>query len=387
MKSPANLVVDMEKDTRSLIYDSELRECFPTLAESFKATDDTYAEDSEAYFANLIRTPLLSHIRQDATAVYNSDTSKANEALVIFAPFSDGAPQSHPRHLATYVEGERSGFAAKEWAQPHSWNQTTKSACTHDVMDAEGYGMPVVTLFSPLHKFPFDSSKYRKGDFTPGAFLVHRAIERLNEELHDSPKIDRVHFYGPSLGASNAIGAASEFKRQGWDVGSVTAQELIMGPSGIPNLANRFLRKQTIGEPSDTEVSEDDHRIPEPLMRREIDAHGNEIEMFGRMIRGMLKISPLVGLTKPYRTARNVDMLTAKHIPVTIASAVNSGLSNETMETLRCIAGSRTFEEYLHTIDIEAVEGQRLGHLVNEHVAVSATVALTGIARAAAIRS
>lgn len=309
-----------------------------------------------------------------------------SQALVIWAPFSDGSPNSSAEDIYRYVSGEE---ISKFNAAPHSWNQLTKSGVTAELLKQVGREMPVLTVFSPMPSLPWNkaytSAEYkdiRRGDYEAAARIVAEAVGAAQTLLHgdtSETQLDTLHFHGASLGASKVIGAASgimfdpEGKRT---VESVTAQELITGSRTVLfDLAARFTIRNTIGEPSSIKPNNGEPVISEPMIRQKIDGNGAELMMFGRMLQGMSKLSQLKGLTRPDSSAvpEQVERLNNSGVNVLIPLAENSGLTYDTPDYLPG-NGERV-------IKIRAVEGQRAAHLIDEHVALTALLAAYNIRR------
>jgi hypothetical protein len=388
MYTHETLTVDSEKETKSLLYDEELRGLLPTLEQSFESIDNEYLRNRIGYL-NKISTGQFDIEPTDggrpvrALLTMDQDTVDSNDIMVLFAPFSDGPPASNPRKITSYIDLAIPNFADKQAAQPHSYNQATKSGVIHDLLKAEGFGMPVVTIFSPIPPKAYSAAEraqYRRGDFRPASHLAQRAIEQVQDYLHgpnSETQIDTTHYNGASLGASNAIAsAAAQLQNDRYRVGSVTAQELPLGAKHLPDLAYRFIFKKMVGEPSDGSASADGiYRLHEPQVRQEIDAHGNELQMFARIGKGILRIGYLQGLTHAASTVQHVNQLTAAGVPTTIAVGENSSMSKDTLDHF----SHDLLADAIRVIRVRGIEGQRAGHPVDEHVAATATIALRGV--------
>lgn len=86
------------------------------------------------------------------------------------------------------------------------------------------------------------------------------------------------------------------------------------------------------------------------------------------MLQGMVKLHAMHGLTKPEVTTEAVQQLLDKNVPVTTALAQNSAMSRQTKDYLP--SGARV-------IDIVG-NGIKIGHVADEHVALSALVVAIG---------
>jgi hypothetical protein len=306
--------------------------------------------------------------------------------LVMFAPFSDSAPRSNARTIYEYMMADADNLPSKSAAAPNSWNQTTKSGVVAELLKAVDLELPVLTIFSPLPSFPHnayshDEYKYiRQGDFTPASRLVAEATAAAQDRLHgpkSETQLDEFDFHGASLGASTAIGAATGTQLAGERaVRTVTAQELIIAPRTIGELAVRFIIKDPIGEASDLVLPESYSSIPEPLIRQKIDRAGNEPAMVGRMVQGMSKLSRLKGLTRPGRNMvpKHIECLLDQNVSLMIPLAESSGL---TFDTPAYLPGG-----YEHVVNVRATKGERTAHLIDEHVGLTAMLAVLNIRNA-----
>lgn len=202
------------------------------------------------------------------------------------------------------------------------------------------------------------------------------AIDQAQLLVHgmNSPlQFHKLHLSGASLGASNAIGAATKLMQREFDVRSVTAQELVMSPKSMLDLAKRFTIGGIVGEASIVQFPDDARVINEPEVRRSIDYKGSEpIGMNLRMLQGASKLAYMRGLTKPEPTIEAVESLLDRNVNVLVATADNSALSDKT----RTLLPAETPQ-----LRISAQEGAKLGHIVDEHVALSALVIALNIAK------
>lgn len=317
-----------------------------------------------------------------ACSLIHGPDSKSDEVLVIFAPFADRDPKSSAYKLGEYITADSpGGILSKEKFAPNSWNQTTKSAAIFELLGALGKNVPVLTIYGPVpsHVYsPKERKQFRQGDFSPAGRLAQEAIAQAQARLHGADsetQIGTVHISGASLGASNGIGAAaSKELAEHFDIATVTAQELILGPKSLPDLAKRFTVKSIVGEPSDETVSQDSPKIQETAMRKTVDKYGSElVGMNARMIQGMSKRSYMKGLTKPEATVQAVERLLDNNVDLLVALAENSGLTHQTASYLP--QGGEKL------VTIKGENGQKIGHLADEYVALSALVTALNIKR------
>jgi hypothetical protein len=236
--------------------------------------------------------------------------------------------------------------------------------------------MPVLTIFSPLPSVPKnaythnESERIRYGDFEPARRITEEAVKAAQERLHSlggETQLDLAHLQGASLGASSALGAANE------SILTVTAQELIIAPRHLGDLAVRFTIKDPVGDVSKLTPKSNWRVIHEPLLRQRIDSKGNELMMVGRMLQGMSKVSRLMGLTHPEvnETPRHIQKLASAGVSVMIPLAETSGLTHDTPEYLP--------NSGEHVVMVRATEGERTAHLIDEHVALTALMTALNI--------
>lgn len=385
--TPSEIVVDMNKTTRALIATPGIKAALPGVIEAFKESDRPFEESPESYLANLKNSvySFKSHLGEVDCSLLYDDNSSQTEILLIFSPFSDVAPASSPQEMFHYVQqgfSRKPSFLEIQKAQPNSWNQITKSACIFELLSALGNGIPVLTVFSPIPPRAYtlaERQRFTEGDFWPAYQIALKAIEKAQDIMHgpnSETQISGVHLSGDSLGASNAIGSATEIMHSSdkLQILSVKAQELIIGKKFL-QLAKGFMLSKQVGETSDISIPENFPRIPEPALRRAIDAYGNELWLVPRMLNAMSKLSYLVGLTRSARIVQDLETLLAYDVPITVGLAKNSGITDETSSFL-----PPKEESGLNLINIEAVAGQKIDHLADEHVA------LVGVMNALATR-
>lgn len=404
MSTPDRLIVDTEKETRSLFFTPELEKAIPDLYNSFWQANEDYrheiAIDGARSYLEKLSSSVFSFQSGAGGTVHcsllheNSDYL-SQEVLTMWAPFSDVPPQTSAVKTAKYLAKEKPNFLDIQSAQPNSWNQITKSANAEELLRALGRSMPVLTIFSPVTLMAYtanDRLKFWRGDFSPASQILEAAVAHAQDQIHGSrseTQLSTLHVHGASLGAHNALASASELAimNDKYNIGSVTTQELIMGPENIADLAGRFVVNKVVGEPSNIKPDENWERIFEPGLRREMDAHGNELKMFGRMLKGMSKLAYMKGLTDtdPESTFTMIDIecLLEKRVPLTVALAKNSSLTRQTADNLL----KHRFGSDLDIINIEAVAGQKVDHLADEHVSLLTAVAALGINRASVTKT
>jgi len=378
-KIPAELITNT--NDKSVVLTPELETGLPGVKSVFKEIDEAFLYNPEKYLQKLEASMFSfrsSEGGEVACSLIHGHSSKDDEILILFAPFSDRDPKSSSDKLYDYiVSNDSPGMIKKEIAAPNSWNQTTKSSTIYEMLSALGNDMPVLTIYSPLSSGIYSANErkqIRNGDFSPAGRITKEALAVAQEKLHglhSETSLGKVHISGASLGASNAIGAASNKElNQKLDIQTVTAQELIMGPKNLGDLATRFTVKPLVGEDSNTDT-DNNERINETAMRKIVDAHGSElIGTTSRMIKGM-KPTYMRGLTKPEITVRAIEELLDNNTSLLVALAENSSLTHETPSYL-----PKSGEKL---ITLKAEKGQRLGHIADEHVALSALVTILNI--------
>lgn len=379
---PDEIIVDSNKETKSVVVSPELQETMPHLLEAFDKVDKPFLDNPEAYLRRLedsVFSFKSSTGAEVACSLLYDDNSRKDELLIIFAPFSDSDPRSSAEQLYRYISkplpGGPKGLAAKEKAAPNSWNQTTKSSIVFELLGAIGSGMPVLTIYSPVPTSAYtrqERQAFKHGDFTPASRIALEAINEAQQRLHGAhseTRIDQINLHGASLGASNVIGAAKRLLGEDITVPSVTAQELIMGPTSFADVAKRFTVAGRVDEPSDIEIDSSQPRIYEPQIRQKIDGTGNELAMFLRMAQAV-KPTYLKGLAHPEQTVQNIEHLLDNNVSLLIALAENSGLTHQTKNYLP--------NDKEKVITVKGEKGQYADHLIDEHAALTALIAALG---------
>jgi hypothetical protein len=95
------------------------------------------------------------------------------------------------------------------------------------------------------------------------------------------------------------------------------------------------------------------------------------------MLRAMGRLSLLSGLTNPQKTLADIEHLLTYGTPITVGLAENSNLTHETSSLLPESCPT------LFTVKLRGIKGQKLGHLANEHAALSATLLALGVSKSA----
>jgi hypothetical protein len=388
---PTEIIVDPGGDdpfSKRVMVTSELSHALRRPNVLFREADRNYAVDRKGYLQAMEDSVFSFRSSTGADIDCSLIPGKGSEALVVWAPFSDCAPRSRADDIYRYVtqREESPTLRDKVKAAPNSWNQLTKSAVVSDFLETVGHEMPVLTIFSPLPSVPYnaysraENKHIRRGDFSPAGRLALEALRAAQDRLHgphSETQLETIHAHGASLGASSAIGSAHALMRMPeYQISSVTAQELIVAPKRvIGDLALRFTVKGSVGEVSDWNKHRYHHTpLYEPLIRREIDSGGNEPAMILRMLQGMSKLSRLKGLTRPERncTPAQIEDLAEAGVSVAIPLAANSGLTHDTPGWLPG-AGERI-------ITVRASRGERIAHLIDEHVGATALLAAMHVA-------
>ncbi len=377
-------------EDRSVLVTPEINMFVPGLAQAFDTIDREYADDPEQYFADLVE-PVFSFRSTEGSDVvcslFAKDGCKMDEVLVIMAPISDSEPKNNAHELYKYTIGGSSGgvrgLINKEIAAPNTYSQSLKSVTNLDVLRAVKLGMPVLTIYSPMSSqvYSADERKHiRQGDFGPASRIVIEAIEQAQIRLHgktSETQISKINAAGASLGAANIAAASAEIVQAGeMDVRSVHLQELIMGPKNVYDLAKRFMVKQHVGEPS-SGTYEDFYVIHEPIARQMVDQDGSElIGTNFRILKGM-KPTYMFGLTHPEYTRQHIAVLGDYGVSTQIALAENSALTHETSDYLP--------DNGERVVTVRASKGQRIGHIMNEHIALSSILTAMSVIRGSRI--
>jgi hypothetical protein len=378
---PSQIITNSE--TKTVTITPEIEETLPGIDQAFAETDKAFLDDPEKYLLNLESSMFNFRSSEGsgvACSLLHGPGSKLDELLVICAAFSDRDMKSNGSEMYEYITAStKPGFFTKEKISPKSANQTTKSAVIFELLKALGKNIPVLTIYGPVpsHAYSFiERKQFRKGDFSPDARLIQEAVTEAQDRLHgpkSETQINDINLSGASLGASRVIGAGRGLLDKDFQVPTVTAQELILGPKNLPDLAKRFTVGQYVGESSDEILSQANPKIEESAFSQAILKYGSEpLGMTARMVKGM-KPTYMLGLTKPEATTQAIEHLLDNNVDLLVALAENSALTYQTAGHIPH-SGERV-------IQIRGENGQKIGHLADDHVALSALVAALNIAR------
>lgn len=382
-EQPLHLVTHTQ--TKDVLLTPELQSVLPHAENAFAHADAKFNADRRGYLGRLEESQFMTKTKEGpevACSLIMNEGQSTDELLILFAPFSDRNPKTSAETMYRYITGDPD--VSRTQAKPHTWSQITKSAVTSDVLEALGHGMPVLTIFTPIPLGAYTRNEralFKNGDFTSAGRLAMEAVQGAVEQaqlrvhgLHSTEQFTKLHLSGASLGASNAIGAAVRLMEHDFDVQSVTAQELVMSPHNLPDLARRFTAGGLVGEVSTEAFPRSARVLAEAALRQAIDYKGSEpIGMNLRMAQGASKLAFMRGLTRSAPTTAALEHLQENNIPTLVATADNSGMSDKT----RSLIPIGTPQ-----VHIAAEKGERLGHIVDEHVTASALVTLLGVTRA-----
>ena len=147
---------------------------------------------------------------------------------------------------------------------------------------------------------------------------------------------------------------------------------ILLGPKNLRNLGKRFTTHGIVGAASEENYSRDYPIIQEPAIRRTIDKKGSEL--FGTYSRVVKAMKPVYmkGLTKPEAIVRSVEYLLDNNVNLLAAIAENDAMSYQTRDYL---------PEGVDVVNLRGEKGQKLGHIVDEHVALSALVVALNVMR------
>lgn len=365
-----------------LVYaTAELESVLPDVAREFDLSQELFTPQD----LSTLEKSLQSFISEDGTQIdYSLIPGDGNEMLVMWAPFADTAPTSDAYTLQNFMSHHDQ--VSKEQADTNSWNQLTKSAITAGFLSRMGLSMPVLTIFSPMPSNAYNKeelSDIRNGDFSPSGRIIKDVVADAQDKLHgplSETQLDTLHMQGASLGASHITGAASQLSYEGKkQIKSLTAQELIIGPSSLGDLLLRFSIRRTVDEPSSTPTPPANTAIREPLLRREVDQDGDIKAILARQVKGAKMVSQLRGLTrsgdkgtKPIIT-HQIESLKQLGTQILIPLAENSNITRDTASYLN-------YNDSI--VAVKAIEGQQATHDINEQAALSAILTVANIRKA-----
>lgn len=207
-RMPREILVDPEQ---KLFYATpEVTAAMPDVHEKFKFVDDV-----------LMEYPLLmTHAMYDSThTLRNSNGAEVSysvlpgsgsEAMVMWAPFSDTAPNSNEAQLLPFLD--RADHDILDDPDTNSWNQITKSMVMSALLKEAGVDMPVITIFSPVSDKAI--GRDRLGMVSAGNNVLKEVIADAQDKLHgpsSETQIDSLHLHGASIGANRVLGAQNAY--------------------------------------------------------------------------------------------------------------------------------------------------------------------------------
>jgi hypothetical protein len=398
MSIEKEMLLDVRPEKEGMYVDQQLAGMAPGLPPSFRSIDEAYRADPRQFLEEAIGRVEQIKVHdtgQEATCsfIYDEKTAEASEALVVFAPSPDVAPKGSIGKLLRLLRTSPGEISMEDLMRvhPRTYRQALRSKTTHDLLKMQFHGMPVITIFDPINPGVYnrnERAQFRSGDFSPAERLVTAAVSEFQDHLlgPGGSRISRVHLNGSGLGASNARGAAAGMLySSGLQLGSYTGQEMMIGPDkflATTRLRGRLALKRQ-SEASDTvEASSERPKVRESQLGRELQERGDELQALGQFASDMFSQTYIKGLTRSHAAINDLINLDKAGIPVTLACATDSGVTKETKDTL-CIEGFRPPFAHQQRILVRAVEGERIGHELNDLVVPSATIALAGVLHAA----
>lgn len=388
---PELLPVDSEKRNEAVFVHADESLFAPAgLAESFQAIDVNYTADRQArlkfmadsVFPMGVRGTLGVPAEIHGSLEHDHRNLDARELLVVTSPLNDGPPESDAATMAEYVRTDNPDRAHIRDAKPNSWGPATKLDIGYELLNVEGVNMPVLQIFS---RVPPRALRLREraallaGDHSGYGRVALAAVEHADKKLKEAGGngIEKVHLFGAGM-AHTAIATARYMAKEqdDYEVGGFTAMNPILGEGNMARMARDYSVHQYTGEPAEIIIPPGYVRIPEPLMRREIDGKGAEFAMRLRQARAMADVSYMWAMTRSKHTAQDIEDLMNEGIPGTIANAHNSSMTLKTRSFLP--AG----DAGLNFIDIVGIEGKKVGMMSNEHSALVALIQGIGLRNA-----
>ena len=386
---PELVPVDPEKRNEAVFVSPDETLYAPDgLVASFRTVDEHYVADRDGrlkFMADSVFKGWTGGSMGMIVPVYGSlqfdeRNIGSTELLVVTSPLNDGPPASTAEEMSRYVRNPDPDTTQIRIAQPNSWGPVTKLDTAYEFLNVEGANLPVLQVFSRVPPRALSLSEraqlWRHGDLDGYGRVVHEAIIRAHQELQleGGPGIDKVHFFGAGM-AHTAIAAARYVadKQDHYEIGSFTAMNLMLSEAGILRMGRDYSVHQHTGEASDIVLPPGYSRVPEPVMRREIDGKGAEFHMRWRQLRAMLDISYMLAARRPSPTVDNIEALMEEGVPGTIANAHNSSLTADTRGFLPI------GDAGLNLIDIVGVEGKKVGMMSNEQAALVALIMGVGL--------
>lgn len=164
---------------------------------------------------------------------------------------------------------------------------------------------------------------------------------------------------------------------EGPDILSITAQELIAGPSNRISLLKGYATDTSGEDVSTIPAPPREQAIEEPKLRQYIDQDSNSLKIIGRQVDGIRKAKgQFKGITRDYykrELSRTIEHALEQDIELCIPLAENSGVTKNTAEYIG---------DDSRIVNIRAVEGKRATHYVNELVTPTSYLALLNVLNA-----
>jgi hypothetical protein len=286
---------------RAVVAGPELLSSLPRIDESFAALDQRYLENRSAYLGELAGTVedlpgfpgiVVSLLADDRVA----DIGKIG---VMKAPLDSTHPHSTPYAAASYAaKGEdEAGFWEQQRVKPNTWNEVGKLATNYEIAVQQGVGMPMATIYSPVPAEIFTKEELKQiaaGDTSPWGRVFTGVVDYAQERLHGKDgetRLKDAYFFEPGMG-HEAVGAVdyTQVHDVDYQVKGLITPNLIAGVRNRAILLARYSVLAQMGDKSDLIVPENYLRIPEPLMRRDLDKKGAELGMRLRQARAIIKM-------------------------------------------------------------------------------------------------
>ena len=335
----------MSSGPRAVVAGPDLLSSLPRIDESFAALDERYLTDRSAYLGHLAGTVeevpgypglMISIMADDRVA-------GVDKLGMMKAPLDSTYPGSTPFAAASYAakEVDEAGYLEKQRVGPNTWNEVGKLATNYEIAVQQEVGMPMVDIYSPVPAALFSAQEHDQivaGDTSPWGRIFAAVAAYTQEKLHGksaATQLRDVYLFEPGMG-HEAVGAAdyTHDHEVPYQVRGLITPNLIANVRNALALLARYSVRAQTGDQSRRSVPEHYARIPEPLMRRELDKRGAELAMRRRQLRAML---PLLrpGAMVHSEWLRNamervVDQGTAFVVPL----SENANIARNTVEVL-----------------------------------------------------
>lgn len=304
--------------------------------------------------------------------------ANTSDLLVVMSPLNDGKPETSAAIIAAYVDLNKPTRADIRHAKPNAWSPATKLDIDYEFGQAEGLGMPRLQIFS--REIPALTYSERRqvasGNMRPFGRLAVAGIQRASrrkDAVYGTGGYERIHFFAAGMG-SKALGAAVEMiETTDYEIGSVTALNLPIGQEKAAKLLKDYAGRRVVGDASELTLPANYTRVPEPLMRRDIDGHGAEFAMRMRQLRALLNARAVHGIMSTTRTPSYIEQLLERGVTVTVANAFNEAMVEHTDSYLP------HGDERFHYTAIVGVEGRKVGQIANEQSGLVAVVSNLGL--------